>query len=152
MSLEFIWSACQAYLVIRPTQLLHRKRPHPRIHSPWPQELQGIIRVDLRPLRQQLLHRLLHLRRVPPCHTLQKLGQTLLIPRQIEAELPDEVFLLRGELLRGRVVEDLRELVAYLGVGFEFAIVRAATVRADEAAVFVFDRVLIGDIGVDDAP
>ena len=85
----------------------HSQRPLTDVEGNVLSRVDRVVDVDFSPLRQQLLNGLLDFRWVSPGDRLQKLGQTALVARQVEPELPYEVLLFRSQRLAGSVVENL---------------------------------------------
>ena len=96
----------RTHVVIRSAELLDRIRSDTRVDGAGPEQLERVVGIDLCPLGQQFLYGLFDFRWISPRDGLEELGQAPLVSRQIESELPDQVFLFRRERLARSIVQD----------------------------------------------
>jgi hypothetical protein len=161
----------KTHIIVCSAQLPDCECSDTRIDSARTEELQGVIGVDFRPMRQKLLHGLFHLRGVSPRHRLEEFGQSAFITSQVESEFPDEILLFRCQGLAGCIVkyllkeeksQNLRKgvgvddtypkLIPEFGIGFQFPIPRATAVAANETAMLVLNWVFACNVGIYDRP
>lgn len=94
------------HLIVRPCNLPNRISSHPPISKRLSrsQQLQRIFDFDIGPARQEHFDRLLDLSMIGPDDGLEKFGERSLVTSEVEAMSPNEIALMRRELLRRRIV------------------------------------------------
>ena len=107
----------------------------------WSQELQSVLNVHGGPLADEL-HGGVRLQLRGPVHALDELAERLLVAGEVVAEPPEQVLLLAGQGLGGRVAQDGGQTVPHLGVRFQLPLHQAGPVGPGQLVVLLLYQVL----------